>query len=150
MHCFSFLFLNWKMNYFQSVCPSVNILISLHYYHTTSLAIVNHYQSYFRWHQKCIDRWKTVMSSIFSIAKKYRGWKYHWNFENQHWVQNQGVNTLWPKKLSGALNRRSLMRVLAVIFSKPLHFFVICPYIFMLADWTRSMSVRLSNRKEIW
>ena len=44
------------------------------------------------------------MSSIFSIATKYRGWKYHWNFENQHWVQNQGVNTLWPKKLSGALH----------------------------------------------
>ena len=58
---------------------------------------------YVRWHQKCIDCWKTVMSVIFSIVKKYRGWKYHWNFENQHWVKNQGVNTLRLKKLSGAL-----------------------------------------------
>ena len=47
------------------------------------------------------------MSSIFCIAKKYIGWKYHWHFENQHWVQNQGVNTLWPKKLSGALMNAS-------------------------------------------
>ena len=59
---------------------------------------------YFRRHEKWIDHWKPVMSLIFSIVKKYRGWKYHWNFENQHWVKNQGVNTLWPKKLPGALN----------------------------------------------
>ena len=85
------------MNYFRFVSPSDNILLPLHYYHTNSLAIVNHYQSYIIDDiNKCIDRWKPVMSSIFSIAKKYMGWQYHWNFENQHWVQNQGVNTLWP------------------------------------------------------
>ena len=43
------------------------------------------------------------MSCLFSIEKKYRGWIYHWYFENQHWVKNQCVNTLWTQKLSGAL-----------------------------------------------
>ena len=89
-----------------SFCLSVNILVSfaLLPYHLSGNSEPLHVPKlYFRRHQKCIDRWKTVMLSFFSIAKKYRGWKYHWNFENQHWVQNQGVNTLWPKKLSGAL-----------------------------------------------
>ena len=77
-----------------SVCTEEKVL---------KLSMGNTKAIYLRRHQKCLDCWKTVMSSIFSIAKKYRGWKYHWHFENQHWFKNQGVNTLWPKKLSGAL-----------------------------------------------
>ena len=63
------------------------------------------YSNYSRVNQdQCTDRWRTAMLPIFSIAKKiYRGWKYHWNIENQHWVKNQGVNTHWTQKLYGAL-----------------------------------------------
>ena len=59
-------------------------------------------------HQKCIDLWKTVMSLIFSIVKIYRGWKYHLNFENQHWFKNQGVNTHVPFGLKSYLELCSL------------------------------------------
>ena len=49
-----------------------------------------------------IRHFKTVIFRL-SIAKNYRGWKYFLKFENQHWVKNQGVNTHWTQKLSGAL-----------------------------------------------
>ena len=59
---------------------------------------------------QCTNRLWTAMSPIFKIANKYRGWKYHWNIENQHWVKNQGVNTHCTQKLSGALFDTFLVR----------------------------------------
>ena len=58
-----------------------------------------------------IGHFKTVIFRL-SIAKNYRGWKYFLKFENQHWVKNQGVNTHWTQKLSGALEAFQGMHVL--------------------------------------
>ena len=47
---------------------------------------------YLKGHKTADIHFKTVhvihVPSLFSIAKKYRGWKYHLKFWNQHWVKN--------------------------------------------------------------
>ena len=42
---------------------------------------------YSKWHKTADTSFSTVIPSLFSIATKYRGWKYHLKFSIQHWVK---------------------------------------------------------------